>query len=89
MIKMPMTSMTLAAALAVGALGLSVSSASAADKTMTQKEYENALTDCEMMDNPDRRQQCKDKVMQKHENYEKSEKMGDKEDMDKGKMEND
>lgn len=81
MTNLSMTSMTLAAALAVGTLGLSVSSASAADKTMNQKEYENALTDCEMMDNPDRRQQCKDKVMKQHENYEQ---MKDK-DMDKSK----
>lgn len=84
MTKLSMTSMTLASALALGALGMSISGASAADTMMNQKEYENALTDCQMLDNPDRRQQCKDKVMQKHDQYEKSQK-SDMKDMDKSK----
>ncbi len=85
MTKPTMTSITLAAALAVGAMGLSMSSASAADQMTEQQKYNKALTDCEMLDKPDRRQQCKDQAMEKHEQYQKMNKKDGMKDTDKSK----
>lgn len=85
MTKPTMTSITLAAALAVGAMGLSMSSASAADQMTEQEQYNKALTDCEMLDKPDRRQLCKDQAMEKHEQYQKTQNKDGMKNTDKSK----
>ncbi len=74
MTKLTVSSIALAAALA---FGVPMTGAMAADPQpatpsseshLNAKDaYQNALTDCEMKENPDRRQQCKDKVMKDYE----------------------
>jgi hypothetical protein len=74
-------SVALAATVAVG---LPLAGAMAAGPMNEQhldpkNAYQNALTDCEMLENPDRRQQCKDKAMQEYERAQKDMKDSNKE----------
>lgn len=79
MTKLTVSSIALAAALA---LSMPLTSANAADPAPSspmneqhldaKNAYQNALTDCELKDNPDRRQQCKDQAMKEYEQAQKS-----------------
>lgn len=69
MTKVSITSAVLAAAVAIG---MSASGAMAEEQLNPQQAYEKALNDCQQLDNPDRRQQCRDKAMQRHEQAQKS-----------------
>lgn len=90
MIRLTVSSLALAAALA---LGMPMNVAKAADPQpatpsseshLNAKDaYQNALTDCEMKENPDRRQECKDKVMKEYQSQKKG--MSDS-DKDKSKQ---
>jgi hypothetical protein len=69
MTKVSMTSAVLAAAFAIG---MSASGAMAEEQLSPQQVYEKALNDCQQLDNPDRRQECRDKAMQRHEQSQKA-----------------
>ncbi|MCU0895680.1 MAG: hypothetical protein MUD06_15490 [Rhodospirillales bacterium] len=69
MTKVSITSAVVAAAFAIG---MSAPGAMAEEQLTPQAKYEQTLNDCQQLDNPDRRQQCRDKAMQQLEQAQKS-----------------
>lgn len=68
MTKISMTSIALAAALTVGV----PLTGTAAEQLDPQQAYDKALNDCAQLDNPDRRQQCREKAKERFEQAGKS-----------------
>lgn len=69
MTKMSATAIALAAALGMTAW---LPGAVAEEKLSPQAAYDKALNDCNQLDNPDRRQQCREKAKQQFEQAQKS-----------------
>ncbi|MBL8660816.1 MAG: hypothetical protein JNM75_13805 [Rhodospirillales bacterium] len=79
MTKLTVSSLTLAAALALVTPMTAVTAAdpqpaapSSESHMNAEDTYQNALTDCEMKENPDLRQQCKDKAMKDYQAQKKA-----------------
>lgn len=68
---MKYVSMTVALAAAL-AIGIPLSGAVAEEKLDPREAYDRDLNDCAQLDNPDRRQQCRDKAEERFEQAQKS-----------------
>lgn len=66
---MSMTAVALAAAIAIG---IPLSGAVAEEKLDPREAFNRELNDCAQLDNPDRRQQCRDQATQRFEQAQKS-----------------